>query len=373
MTTAGKASQQLIKESHIRLVFRLIHQNGTISRADIKKLTGLSATTISTLVEELMEDGLVVECGMKDSNFSGRKAVLLKVCPEGGCFVGVDVQKGQIVADTYALDLKPIFHLCVPVEQGENLPMRIMHAIGATCHKRRILGVTIGLPGVIDTKTNKLLSSTVLAVEDAEDIYDILKEALPDANLYLKNNSGLIAYVEKEFGAYTEVNNLVSIDINDGVGAGIIIDGAIYDGSGMAGEFGHISVDYRGKRCKCGNYGCLEMIASIPAILEKTECRSVDSLRDALDNGETSVKTAVDDVAKALAFGINNIVNLIDPEQIVIVGPLRTLGNHLLKPLKAYYQEIALIKEKSIFYSTLDGNLVTRGGAKFAFNEMFGA
>ena len=372
MTSAGKASQQLIKESNIRLVFRLIHQNGTISRADIKKITNLSATTVSALVEELMEEGLVVECGMKESGVSGRKAVLLKASPEGGCFVGIDVQKGQIFADTYSLDLKPIFHVSVPVEQGENLPMRIMHAIGATCHGRRILGVTIGLPGVIDAKNNKLLSSTVLAIEDAEDIYDILKEALPDANLYLKNNSGLIAYAEKEFGAHTEVNNLVSIDINDGVGAGIIIDGAIYDGSGMAGEFGHISINYLGKRCKCGNYGCLEMIASLPAILEKTECKSVDSIRDALDNGEASVMAAVDDVAKALAFGINNIVNLMDPEQIVIVGPLRTLGKHLLNPLKAYYKEIALIKEKSISYSVLDGNLVTRGGARYAFNEMFG-
>lgn len=195
-------------------------------------------------------------------------------------------QKGQIVADAYSLDLKPIFHVCVPVEQGENLPMRIMHAIGATCHGRRILGVTIGLPGVIDPKTNKLLSSTVLAVEDAENIYDILKDALPDANLYLKNNSGLIAYAEKEFGAHSAVNNLVSIDINDGVGARIIIDDAIYGGGGMAGEFGHISVNYRRKRCKCGNYGCLEAIASLPAILEKTECKSVDSLREALDNLE---------------------------------------------------------------------------------------
>lgn len=373
MTTAGKASQQLIKESNIRLVFRLIHQNGTISRADIKKLTGLSATTVSALVEELMEDGLVVECGMKDSNFSGRKAVLLKVCPEGGCFVGVDVQKGQIVADTYALDLKPIFHVCVPVEQGENLPMRIMHAIGATCHGRRILGVTIGLPGVIDPKTNKLLSSTVLAVEDAENIYDILKDALPDANLYLKNNSGLIAYAEKEFGAHSAVNNLVSIDINDGVGAGILIDGTIYDGNGMAGEFGHISVDYRGKRCKCGNYGCLEMIASLPAILEKTDVHTVDALRDALDNGEETAINTIDNVARTLAFGINNIVNLIDPEQVVIVGPVRTLGSHLLKPLKAYYQQIALIKEKNISYSVLEGNLVTRGGARYAFTEVFGA
>lgn len=373
MIETGKSSQQLIKESNLRLVFRLIHKHSAISRADIKKITGLSATTVSSLVEELMADGFVEECGIKATHTSGRKAVLLQVCPDGGYFVGIDVQKSRIVADAYALDFTSAFHIDVPVVSGENLAMGIMHSIGLASRGRRILGITIGLPGVIDPETNTLLSSTVLHVEDAADVYHTVHEAMPDAAVYLKNNSGLIAYAEKEFGTHGLSNNLVSIDIDDGVGAGILIDGAIYDGGGMAGEFGHISVDYRGKRCQCGNYGCLELVASLPAILEKTGCYSIGQLREKLDNGDEKITDAIDDTAKALAFGINNIVNLIDPESVVIGGSVRALGAHLMDPLRKYFDEISLIKNKTIEYSVLECNPVTIGGARYAFDKMFGA
>ena len=373
MIEIGKSSQQLIKESNLRLVFRFIHKHGTISRADIKKITGLSATTVSSLVEELMADGLVTECGMKASHTSGRKAVLLQVCPDGGCFVGIDVQKSRIVADAYALDFTSVLHIDVPVVSGENLAMGIMHSIGLASRGRRILGITIGLPGVIDPENNKLVSSTVLQVEDASDVYQTVREAMPDVAVYIKNNSGLIAYAEKEFGTHGTSNNLVSIDIDDGVGAGILIDGAIYDGGGMAGEFGHISVDYKGKRCKCGNYGCLELVASLPAILEKTKCYSVQQLLDKLSSGDKVAISSIDEVAKAMAFGINNIVNLIDPESVVIGGPIRILGDYFLEPLKNYYSEISLIKNKTIVYSVLECNAVTIGGARYSFDAMFGA
>ncbi|MBO4940960.1 MAG: ROK family transcriptional regulator [Clostridia bacterium] len=373
MLEVVKSSQQLIKESNMRLVFRLIHKNGCISRADIKKITGLSATTVSSLVEELMADGLVEECGIKDSNTSGRKAVLLQVRADGGYFVGLDIRKNHIVADVFALDFTSVFHTEVPIVKGHKIAMGILHAIGMASRNRRILGVTMGVPGVIDTKNNRLLSSTVLEAEDAQDVYQTVSEAMPDVRVILKNNSGLVAYAEKEFGADEQVKNLVSIDIDDGVGAGILIDGNIYDGSGMAGEFGHISVDFNGKRCKCGNYGCLELVASIPAILRKTECFSMDELLKKLEDNNKKAKEAVLDTARALAFGVNNIVNLIDPEFIVIGGPIRTLGEFLMEPLKRCFDEISLIKDKYIRYSVLQGNPVTLGGAKVVFDLIFGA
>lgn len=366
-----KSSQQLIKESNMHLVFRLIHKHGCISRADIKKITGLSATTVSSLVEELIADGLVEECGIKDSSTSGRKAVLLQVCADGGYFVGLDIRKNQIIADVFALDFTSVFHTEVPVVPGQNLAMGILHAIGMASRDRRILGVTIGVPGVIDTKNNRLLSSTVLNAEDAADVYQTVFEAMPDVRVILKNNSGLVAYAEKEFGTHEQVKNLVSIDIDDGVGAGILIDGKIYDGGGMAGEFGHMSVDFNGKRCQCGNYGCLELVASIPAILRKTNCFSMSELLSYLESGDKKAEEAISDTAKVLAFGINNIVNLIDPEFIVVGGPIRALGDYLLAPLKKCFDEISLIKNKYIKYSVLEGNPVTLGGAKFVFDSIF--
>lgn len=372
MTEINKSSQQLIKESNMRLVFRLIHGYGSISRADIKKITGLSATTVSSLVEELMADGLVVECGIKETNTSGRKAVMLKVNSQDGFFVGLDVRKHCIYAALCGLDFSVKQKVEVPVSKGETLVLGILRSIGRLARGKRIFGITIGIPGVIDPKTNTLISSTVLAAEDAKDMYLILRETMPDVSIFIKNNSGLVALCEREFDGYEHVDNLVSVDIDDGVGAGILIGGAIYDGSGLAGEFGHMSVDLKGRRCSCGNYGCLELYASIPAILEKTGTESVDELKSLIDDNDSSVITAIDDVSRALAFGINNIVNLLDPELIVIGGAVRRLGDVFLDRVRSNFEELSLIHNKTIVYSCIDENPVVLGGVRYAFDMLFG-
>ena len=110
MIESVKSSQQLIKEANLMLVFRLIHSRGTISRADIKKITGLSATTVSALTEKLIEDGYIMECGIKDSSSCGRKVILLQVCSNKGCFIGVEVvSDNQIVTDVYGFDFQLFF------------------------------------------------------------------------------------------------------------------------------------------------------------------------------------------------------------------------------------------------------------------------
>jgi predicted NBD/HSP70 family sugar kinase len=300
--------------------------------------------------------------------------VLLHVNPDGGYFVGIDVQNGAIVADTFALDFTEVDHMKVSTTSTEKIALGILRVISTASREKRILGVTIGLPGVIDTASNTVVSSTVIDAATANDIYQTVAEALPDAKICLRNNSGLIAYAEKEFGNHGEVSSLVSIDIDDGVGAGIILGGSIYAGAnGMAGEFGHITVDYRGEKCKCGSYGCLELAASIPAMLAMTAENSIDDLAESLRGGNQIVIEIIDNVAKALAFGINNILNIVDPEFIVISGSVRALGDYLRTPLKKYIKQIAFVKDKKIEYSSIETNAVTLGGARCSFDEMFGA
>ena len=366
----NKSSQQIIKENNIRLLFRLLHGGRAASRADLKKITGLSATTVSTLVEELIENGLVLEGGIKETKTSGRKAVAIKINPDGGYFLGLDIRKNRFIADIYCLDFSLLQHMEIPVGRGENFATKIMNVISRTVREKKILGISIGIPGVIDPETNRIISSTVLPVGDVNSIYEILSDSLPNIRVHLKNNSGLIALAEREFGGYSRINNLISIDIDDGVGAGILTDGVIYSGNGMAGEFGHVTVDYRGEKCTCGNYGCLELYASIPAILKKTGMASIDDLRLNVKCKDISEK--ISEIAKILAFGINNIVNLLNPEIIVICGEIKKLGDDFLLPLKGITQGIALIKDTKIEFSNLEGNAVTLGGAKYSFDELFG-
>ena len=186
-------------------------------------------------------------------------------------------------------------------------------------------------------------------------------------------------WAEKEFGAGVGVLNLVSIEISDGVGAGIVLDGDIYTSlNGVSGEFGHVSVDYKGPKCKCGNFGCLEMYVSVPAIIKKTEeslgrnLQGINELKELLDKDNTEAKNVVDEAAKTLAFGINNLVNIIDPEVVVIYGKLSRLGDYILSPLLKYSESLSLSPVATeIKYSLLDDDAVTRGGAKYAFDKFF--
>ncbi len=211
-----------------------------------------------------MEKDYVAECGMKNTKSSGRKAVMIKVNSDGGFFIGLDVKNNLIEDSCYGLDFALAESISLPVLEGEKLALSVMQAVGRLSRERKISGITNGLPGVIDSVTNTLISSTVLNKDDADDIYRTLNEAMDGVFVYLKNYSGLIVLAEKEFGNHEHTENMISVDIADSVGAGILIDG-----SDMAGKFGHMSVDFKGKRCKCGSYGCLELYASVPGMRAK--------------------------------------------------------------------------------------------------------
>lgn len=379
MQNRKKSSQQLIKEANLKLVFSLICKEESLSRADIKKITKLSAATVSSLVDELLELGLIIEVGTKEVSTSGRKAILLNVNPEGGYLAGVEISSSAIVLDLYNLRFEKVLHKEKSLEGNG----AVLHSLAAFLKKEaaeyKILGVAVGVPAIIDSENNSVVSSTVVEIETGIDLVRLLKQDFPGAEIDLCNTSGLIAYAEKEFGAGVGVLNLVSIEIADGVGAGVVIEGDIYGGTnGIACEFGHVSVDYKGKKCKCGNYGCLEMYVSLPSIIKETEKRleksisGTSELKNLLDDENPVAKEVVSEAAKALAFGINNLVNIIDPEIVVICGKVCRLGEHLLSPLLKHRKELALSENTAeIKYSLLGDDAVTMGGAKYAFDKFF--
>lgn len=372
MIETGKSSQQLIQEANLMLVFRLIHKRGTISRADIKKITGLSATTVSALTEKLIEDGYIMECGIKDSGSCGRKAILLQVCTDKGCFVGVEiVNEKQIVTDVYNFDFSTVLHTSQPIVKGKSISENIIRTISNVSKGREVLGIAIGVPGVINPETNEIVSLSLIEPIGTDEILTDVKAEFPDAEVCVKNNSSLVAYAEKYFGEHTASSDLVAINIDEEIRTGIIVGGIICNGCGRAGEFGHISIDYNGEKCKCGNVGCLDTIVTIPAILKKTKINSVNELRRTMEAGNKEVLDKIDNIAKALAFGINNIVNLIDPEVIILEGTVKNLGEIFLEMLRKHYEEIALVKGKTIEFSKLKGSLVTLGAARYLFDEIF--
>lgn len=379
MQTRKKSGQQSIKEANLKLVFSLICKEESLSRADIKKITKLSAATVSSLVEELLELGLIIEVGTKEVSTSGRKAILLNVNPEGGYLAGVEISSAAIMLDLYNLRFEKVLHKEKSLTGKEAVLDSLADFLKKEASAYKILGVAVGVPAIINSADNSVVSSTVVDIEKGVNLVKFLKADFPGAEIDLCNTSGLIAYAEKEFGAGVGVLNLVSIEIADGVGAGVVIEGDIYGGTnGIACEFGHVSVDYKGPRCKCGNFGCLEMFVSLPAIMSEAEKRlgkklsGTSELQSLLDNENSDVKAVIDEAARALAFGINNLVNIIDPEVVVLYGKVCRLGEHLLAPLLKYRDALALSANTTeIKYSLLGDDAVTMGGAKYAFDKFF--
>lgn len=371
-------SQQLIKENHLRLVFSLIHEVDGISRADIKKLTKLSATTISALVEELMEKRLIVESGTKSAERSGRKAISLSVNPSGGYFAVVAVSGHHFRLRLFDLFFEEIFSKKVRYDSSKQLSKELVDFLSQNVDISGygdLLGIAVGVPAIIDDNKN-IVSSTVLTIMPNDNVYGALQAAFEGCEIAICNNSAFVAYAELEFGD-TESDSLISVDISDGVGAAAIIDGTPFQGSaGMACEFGHVSVDMNGKKCRCGSKGCLETIISIPAILEKASeiCKTnvdIETLAEAVAKNE-ELTGYIDYVCSVLAFGINNLINMFDPGAVVICGDILTLGERFIAKLRSRLKDISLPgREVSVTASTLGDNAEYKGGAKYIFDCLF--
>ncbi len=374
-----KTSQQSIKEGNSRLIFNTLVDYQPISRAGIKKITKLSATTVSTLVEELIASGLVEERGLTDTTDVGRKGILLAVRNQGAYFLGVAISRSHVRCDLYDLSfslvksIRPKFH--TSEEMVDILVDFIKLARKET--EGRLYGISIGVPAMVDDEKQRIISSTVLDIFPPDNMVDRVKELVPDSCVFMYNNSGFIAYSAKE--VHKDVSTLFSVDIGEGVGAGLVIDGELFTGrNGFAGEFGHISVDYNGKPCRCGSRGCLEGLVNVPYILEQIEKvsgRSVATVQEAvsvLESGNRAARTVLDDTAKILAYGLNGVINLFDPELIVVSGEIKEFGAYLLEPLKEHLAKMSLFDNKiTVELSPPDKNAVTLGGAYYSFKNYF--
>jgi len=390
----SKGSQQLIKETNIRRIFKLVSISDGISRAEIANRTGLSPTTVSTLAEELIFAGFIFEDGTGDIPTSGRKPIMLKVKPKGGCIIAADLQDNGYNLGLFDLNCCSISENFIVLPEYDNLGISMLEEISKAIKKNgfqkvQLLGICIGAPGIIDRKNNKIISSTILPIDIKNDFYSVIQESYPGIRLELINESSLSAYAEKEFGKITgNIDNLIYVDIHTGIGAGIIINGRMYEGSGsLAGEIGHISVDINGPHCKCGSRGCLETLASIPALIADIEhdtgfppefpnAGSLDErfriiAEEYIDNGEFSDE--IQRMAKYIAYGINNAVNLLNPGVVVIGGKATELGEKFLWEVQKNMKTIGLDgnKDTPIRLSGFKGNPVTAGGARHIFNIIF--
>jgi len=356
-------------------VLRLIHANRNISRIELSKQTCLSAASITAIVQNLMDRGLVVESG-HNSSALGRKPVSLSLRDDAGFLVGVDLGSfyTRIVVTNIRGALVYKQESETGMQDGRDLVLsrtltKIHKAIDDSgTQKNAFKGIGIGHSGVIDVSKGLVLSFPrpgQMTEWKNVPLRDILEREF-DVPCLLEDSVRAIATAEKHFGLGAGLNDFIYVDVGMGIGAAIFLDGKLYRGpGGSAVEFGHMTVDEHGPLCCCGNYGCLETLASCGAIIQSVKSaieKGVDSkVRElaqgdlnrisiemigqaAMENDSLSFRVlheAVSHIAVALA----DVVNLLNPHVLIFGGALfRSAPELFLEPLKRTIKQRALEK-----------------------------
>jgi predicted NBD/HSP70 family sugar kinase len=343
-------SVSLRRSNRLRVIEELYLRPGA-SRADLADRTGLSRATVSTLLDELARAGLVGEHDGETETprrNTGRPPTLLALVPDAAFAVGLDFGHQHIRVAVCDLSGRPVVDDWSPAQvdhapvESVDLAYELVHAALRTAgiELDQVLGVGMGLAAPFNMVTGELEADGILpgwqgfrpAVE---------MEARLHVPVQLENDANAGALGEKVFGAGRGVDDMIYVRLSAGIGAGLILGGVPYRGvKGIAGEIGHVLADPGGTICRCGNRGCLETIASpvaVAALLERSIGRpvSVQRLLDLVAEGDRGAQRAVAEAGEAVGRALSFMVNVLNPELLVVGGELAGAGEVLLEPIRS--------------------------------------
>jgi len=317
-----KGDQGLLRDHNRRLIVGLLRSHGPVSRTTLAQLTGLSPSVLTRSARHLLAEGIAREVGKTRSN-GGRRAILLAFNPAYAYGIGVKVERERVLAARVDLAGRIARRWEAPMPASPT-PDEMFSLVKNAVQRLacgRILGVGVAISGFVDAHGVDLYSPILgwHNVAVGEPLADCL--GLP---VRVENDVNALALAEDLYGAGLRFQDFVCVTVGEGVGAGVVIDGELYRGAfGGAGEIGHMTIDPAGPRCRCGEKGCLEALASDQALCtdaERLGFPGVATMAAAARNGNTSAQAAFRRVGQALGLGLKNVVNLLNPEAIVLGG-----------------------------------------------------
>lgn len=390
MLSTQTADVTAIRESNLSLVATLIREAGTISRAEIVRRTHLSATTVSSLANQLLASGFVYEIGMGESS-GGRPPKLLQFDYTFRHVLGVDLGATHIAVVVMDLRGKVVGRRAVAFAVMEE-PQGALDAVGALAQgaleaagleRAALLGAGVGAPAPLEGQALNRLSGIILPRWQDVDLAAELRARL-GLPVYLENDANAGAIAEKWWGLGRAQSDLAFIKIGTGVGSGLIIGGKIYRGyGGAAGEIGHTTIDLNGPLCRCGNRGCLESFAGAPAVVAEVRRRrgapagerlTVRSIVADACAGEPAAAAVVVETGSYLGIAIANLLNLFNPGLVILHGDLVAAGALLTDAVHAAIRPRAISKaaqEASIAISELGDDAAAMGAATLVIEAAF--
>ena len=341
MVLPEKATHHQTRTFNQQLVLRALYDDSPLSRADLARLTGLTRTSVSDLVGTLIDDGLIEEVGRGRSS-GGKSPILLRVVPDGRLLIGLDLADSQFSGAVVNLRGDILRSMQLPLEgrDGEaavDLVFRLVDALRGD-DRSPLLGIGIGAPGVIDTRTGTVRWSVNLEWADLP--LGPLVQRRYGVPVVVANDSHAAALAELTFFRRPRPNNLIVIKVGRGVGAGVIVNGQLFQGDGYgAGEIGHVSMGHEGAACRCGRAGCLETRTSMRALVDAA--RTVEptitdeaGLVTAFQSGVAGVRQVVLDAARELGSAVGWLIGVLNVRHVLLVGPVAALGEDWLDEVR---------------------------------------
>lgn len=369
-------------------MLNLLRQHQTLSRQELSELTGLSGAAITGVVGELIEEGWVVETRSGQPR-GGRPPVLLEIAYESWHAAGVKVMEDRLEVILTNLSTEVLAERRVRLHQPspEALVQSVGQAVRALLKEtgrtpERLIGVGVGMAGVIEPRRGVCLYSPFFHWKEVP-IKDLLEAEL-SRPVWVDNDVNAFAVAEMLFGRGQNAQNFLVVTVGRGIGAGFVIGGQVYRGHrGGAGEFGHTVSEVGGRPCECGKRGCLEAYASEPALLAqalkrfpelrtKRGAHRVEQLVDATQAGHQGLQALLAEAGTRLGVGLANLVNLFNPELVVIGGEGVRLGERFFGPMKEALEQNAfngLVDGLSVYVDPWGDDAWARGAAGLAIQK----
>ncbi len=316
-------------------VLHALRRTGEISRAELARVTGLSGTTISSLVSELAGDGVIAETSRDDrgTGRTGRPGRLLRLAPTNELVAAMDLGASTVrvaVADLSGriCGESSIAALRDGRETFERATESLYRLIEDCALDRKALRcLVVGLPGIVDTDDGLLSVSHRMAAWQGLNPAQWFtgRTGIPTE---AENDANLAAWGEQALGAARGCQNVLFVNVSTGIGAGLIVDGRLYRGlHGAAGEIGHVQVREDGEVCRCGHRGCLETVASVPAALDVLQAiypsvTTAADLADLVASGDRAAARVVTDAGLAVGRAVADLCNTVAPEAVVLGGAM---------------------------------------------------
>lgn len=348
-----------MKSLNQKKILNILHSN-PCSRADLARLTGLSRAAITIITDKLAEMQYVIE-GEPILGKVGRKSFVLKLNPDIYHIIGINISRKTYSLGIFDFCGNLLFHtdenLCqTPQKTLEQIADTLSHVLAESSFSGDLLGIGITAPGPLDVENGRILNPPNFGLWAFINIADYFNEIF-HCPVVLENNSNALALAEKAFGAGKHLSSFVELNIDSGIGSGVILNEKLYQGSsGFGNDFGHMSINYSGEPCHCGNIGCAELYASIPNILKFASISgcSYNSWKEIVDDAylnEPRAAAVFEKEAGFLSLIITNIVNILDVDTIIITGDVAYRSELLLKQLRILVNQRILarvIKQVSI-------------------------